>query len=395
MKNNSRDYITTVSKITVLSSIFLAIIVLASCYGSGSSQKGWSGGTLDGDTLYLGSRDGKMIAVNVADNSRGWVVPLETGTKSSGLGCGSSAIVAYMYGSPAVSDNMVFIGADNGKVYSFIPGEDQPDRTLDKVRVGDKDIEIGQIVGSIVIDNNILYFGDAEGRVYAVNDRLQPVWEQPFNTGDKIWSTPAVNNGTVYISSYDHKLYALEAETGVEKWEFQSDGAFVSTPVVNGNTVYAGSFDKHLYAVDANNGNLRWSFEGKNAFFAKPIVYNGLLYAPCNDPKGTVYVLRASDGYKVAEITTNGQIYADPILVGEKLIVATIESKGSGNIKKGAAIWKIDVTNNQGSEIARLAGEKVFAQVAADETSVYVHTNKDGLYGIGIDSGAIRQLTIK
>jgi len=77
------------------------------------------------------------------------------------------------------------------------------------------------------------------------------------------------------------------------------------------------------------------------------------------------------------------------------LIVATIESKGSGNIKKGAAIWKIDVTNNQGSEIARLAGEKVFAQLAADETSVYVHTNKDGLYGIGIDSGAIRQLTIK
>jgi eukaryotic-like serine/threonine-protein kinase len=395
MNNNSRGFLVTLSKLTAILVTFITIVILASCYGGGSSQKGWSGGTLAGDTLYIGSRDGKMIAVNVADNSRAWAVPLETGTRSSGLGCGSTAIIAYIYGSPATSDNMVYIGADNGKVYSLIPGDDQPDRTLDKVRVGDKDIEIGQIVGSIVIADSILYFGDAEGRVYAVNDRLQPVWEQPFKTGDKIWSTPAVSDSTVYIGSYDHKLYALEAATGEKKWEFESDGAFVSTPVVDGNTVYAGSFDKHFYAINANDGSLRWSFEGKNAFFAKPVVHNGLIYAACNDVKGTVYVLRASDGNKVAEIITNGQIYADPVLVGEKLIVATIESKGSGNIKRGAAIWAIDITNNQGSEISRMAGEKVYAPLTADKTSVYVHTNKDGLYGIGVDSGAVRQFTIK
>lgn len=395
MKNIGRGRIVTFSKLTAILAAFLALVVLANCYGGGLSQKGWSGGTLDGDTLYLGSLDGKMIAVNVRENTRDWVVPLETGTQTTGLGCSKSAIIAYMYGSPVVSGEMVYVGANNGKIYSFIPGEDQPDRTLDKVRIGDKDIEIGKIVGSIVAADGVLYFGDAEGRVYAVNDRLQPAWEQPFETGGKIWSTPAVSGGTVYVGSYDHKLYALEAGTGTKKWEFESNGAFISTPTVVEDTVYAGSFDKYIYAIEASNGKLRWSFEGKNAFFAKPIVYNGFVYAACNDPNGTIYVLRASDGNKVAEIVTKGQIYADPVLVGNTLVTATIETKGSGNIKKGAAIWTIDITNNQGSEITRLPGEKVYAPLTADDTSVYIHTNKDGVYGIDIKSGAIRQFTIK
>jgi outer membrane protein assembly factor BamB len=395
MKNIGRSQIITLSKLSAILTALMAIIGLASCYGGGSLQKGWSGGTLDGNILYVGSLDGKMIAVNVGENSREWVVPLETGTQSTGLGCTKSAIVAYTYGSPVVLNDMVYTGANNGKIYSFIPGEDQPDRTLQKVRVGEEDIEIGKIVGSIVADNGILYFGDSEGRVFAVNDRLQPTWEQPFKTSGKIWSTPAVSGGVVYTGSYDHILYAINANDGTKKWEFKSEGAFISTPVVEGNTVYAGSFDKHLYAIDTNDGSLRWSFEGKNAFFAKPIVNNGLIYAACNDPQGTLYILRTSDGSKVAEIITKGQIYANPVLVGNTLVVATIETKGSGNIKKGAAIWSIDITNNQGSEIARLTGEKVYAPLAADDTSVYVHTSKDGLYGIEIGSGAIRQFTIK
>jgi eukaryotic-like serine/threonine-protein kinase len=373
----------------------MSLIILASCYGGGASQKGWSGGTLNGNILYLGSRDGKLVAVNVTDASREWVVPLETGTQSSGLGCSKSAIVAYMYGSPAVYNDTIYVGANNGKIYSFIPGETQPDRTLDKVRIGEKDITIDSIIGSIVIDNGILYFADSTGRVYAVNDRLQTVWEQPFSTGGKIWSTPAVNNGTVYIGSYNHKLYALDAATGASKWEFESDGAFVATPAVEGNTVYAGSFDKYLYAINTADGSMKWSFEGENAFFAKPVVSGELVFAPCNDPNGTVYVLRASDGNKVAEITTKGQIYADPVLVGNQLIIATIESKGSGNVKKGAAIWTINITNNQGSEIARFTGDKIYARLTADAESVYVHTSKDLLYGIEIASGAIRQFTIK
>jgi eukaryotic-like serine/threonine-protein kinase len=381
-----------IKRFIVLVSVFI-LIALTGCFSGASVNKGWSGGILDGSTLYLGSRNGRLISVNVSDGSKNWDVPLETGTTTSGLGCSRVAIVAYIYGNPVVSDNMVYVGGYNGKIYSFIPGENQPDRTLDKIRVGEKDITIGSIVGSIVADNGNLYFGSSDGNVYAIDGRLQPIWEQPFTTKGKIWSTPTVNKDTVYIGSFDNNLYALNTRNGSSQWVFSAKGAFVATPVIDEDTVYAGSFDRNLYAIDTNNGTLRWSFQGKHGFWASPIVNGGMIYAPCLD--GKVYVLRANDGYKVAEIDLKAAISSSPVLVGNTIIVATETSKGSGALKKGAAIWSIDISKNQGREIARLTGEQVDAPLSSDGESVFVHTDKDLLYGININSGALRQFTIK
>jgi eukaryotic-like serine/threonine-protein kinase len=379
-------------RIVILVSV-MVMIVLTGCFSSGSVKKGWSGGVLDGNTLYLGSKDGRLISVNVTDGSKKWDVPLETGTTTSGLGCSRVAIVAYIYGNPVVSDNKVYVGGYNGKIYSFIPGENQTDRTLEKIRVGDKDITIGSIIGSIIADNGNLYFGSSDGNVYAVDGRLQPIWEHPFVTKGKIWSTPTISKGTVYIGSFDNNLYALNASNGTSKWVFNAKGAFVATPIVDENTVYAGSFDRNIYAIDTNTGTLRWSFQGKHGFWATPIVNNGMIYAPCLD--GKVYVLRTTDGYKVAEIDLKAAISSSPVLVGETIIVSTETSKGSGTLKKGAAIWAIDIFKNQGREITRLTGEQVDAPLSTDGESVFVHTDKDLLYGININTGALRQFTLK
>jgi outer membrane protein assembly factor BamB len=371
---------TTLKRLAVVGMIPV-LIAMVGCGGT-APQRGWSGGSPSGNTLYVGE----------------WSVPLETGTTSSGLGCSRAAIIAYLYGSPAVSDNAVFIGGyesatGSGKIYSVIPGEKQPDRTLDKVRVGDRDVNIGPIVGSLVIENGQIYFGSSDGRVYALNDRLQPIWSQPFTTKGKIWSTPAVSNGTVYIGSLDKKLYALDATTGTSKWEFTAKGGFVATPTVDGDTVYAGSFDRNLYAIDANTGTLRWSFEGRHGFWAEPIVRNGLIYAPCLD--GKVYVLKTGDGSKVAEIDLKAPISSSPVLIGDTLIVATEQSKGNAAAKAGAAIWTIDTTNNQGQELTRIEGEKVFAPLVSENMNVFIHTDHDSLYGIDITSNAKTKFTTK
>lgn len=389
IRNNCRKWRSM--RIAIVS-VFLLIFVLAGCSG-GAVQRGWSGGGLDGNTLYLGSRDGKLIAVNIADNSREWVIPLETGTTSAGLGCSRAAIVSYIYGTPAVSDNMIYVGGYLGKVYSFIPGEAQPDRTLDRVRVGDKDVLIGPIEGSLTISDANIYFGSTEGRVYAINDRLQPIWSEPFQTKGKIVSSPTVVNGVVYIGSFDKKLYALDAATGTLKWDYETKGVFVASPVVDGNTVYAVSFDKHVYALNATNGELLWSFTAGNGFWATPVVHNGQVYAPCLD--GKVYVLKAGDGSRVTDINVGGPVSSSPVIVGNNLILATQESKGSATVKKGAAIWAIDLGSNQGREVTRLEGDTVAAPLAGNDQMVFVHTYRDTLFGIDIESGAKREFSIK
>ena len=71
-----------------------------------------------------------------------------------------------------------------------------------------------------------------------------------FTTGDVVESSPAVgDDGTVYVGSWDSKLYAVTPE-GQLKWSFATGDQVYSSPAVGDDgTVYVGSFDHKLYAV--------------------------------------------------------------------------------------------------------------------------------------------------
>ena len=54
------------------------------------------------------------------------------------------------------------------------------------------------------------------------------IWE--FQTGDEVNSSPAVaSDGTVYVGSWDNKLYAINGKTGVP-WEFETGDRVGSSP---------------------------------------------------------------------------------------------------------------------------------------------------------------------
>ena len=362
----------------------LVVLFVVSCSGT-PVQKGWSGGTLQGNFLYLGSRDGRIISVDVSKGSREWASdPLKTLGATSLLGCSPASQPVALYGTPAVSDNETYIGGYDGRVYSYVPGETSPDRIFPK------DGRVGAVVGSVVVQSASVYFGAADGKVYSLSDRLQQQWE--FQTGAKIWSTPAVQDGTLYIGSFDKKLYALDASTGEKKWEFLTGGVITATPVIVNGTVYVGSFDQSFYAIDSASGQQRWRFDAKNGFWATAVVVDGTVYAPALD--GKVYVL-STGGEKIASIDMGAPISSSPVLVGSTLVLATEQSPGTATVKAGAAIWAIDTSANQGRELARLPGEKVYAPLAAGQGSVYVHTDRDALYAVDVTSGALRQFAIK
>ena len=58
-------------------------------------------------------------------------------------------------------------------------------------------------------------------------------------------SSPAIgSDGTVYVGSYDKKLYAINGKSGVKLWEFETGGAVDSSPAIGSDgTVYVGSND--------------------------------------------------------------------------------------------------------------------------------------------------------
>jgi glucose dehydrogenase len=51
--------------------------------------------------------------------------------------------------------------------------------------------------------------------------QVKPAWT--FPTGDAVTASPAVVGGTVYVGSWDGFFYALDGDTGQQRWKFQLD----------------------------------------------------------------------------------------------------------------------------------------------------------------------------
>jgi outer membrane protein assembly factor BamB len=381
--------------------VVLLLVGLAffGCTGTRSSPQGGSGGTIADGTLFLcpalkqaaggfgcssPQLEGKLVAIDISSGEHKWSdVTLEASRPTGGgFGCAPSAVPAAVYGSPAVAGDLVYVAGYSGKVYAI----NSSSGVMRWVYPREGNLE--PIVGGVVSALDKVYFGCSDGKVYAldaVTGDLQPGFPSPIGDKNKIWSTPAIDGDTLYIGSFDKKLYAIDTETGKEKWKpFETEGAIISTPLVYDNTVYIGSFDRCLYTVDATTGKQIWRFpatdEDENKpgswFWAKPIIFGNTVYAPCLD--GNVYILNAETGGEVVDaIDLGGPVSSSPVLVDNKVIVATEEGK----------IYAIDTGNNQKSELKNLA-EKVYAPLCASDGVIYIYTGSQNLYALSAESGA-------
>ncbi len=345
---------------------------------------GWSGGTVADGTLFVGSKEGRLVAINTADGGRQWSEPLKSSGTAGGFGCapalgggcaGAAAGVA-IYGTPIVSGELVYIAGYNGKVYAFNSS------SLQMRWVYPREDYLSPIIGGLTMALDKVYFGTSGGKVYALDAATgDEVWE--FQTGDESWSTPAVDGNMLFITSFDKKLYALDAADGSKRWELETEGAIASTPLVHNNTVYVGSFDRHLYAVDAVTGRQIWRFpvtdEGEsnpeNWFWAKPIVYNNIIYAGCLD--GKVYALNAEGGGKLAEFDLGSPVSSSPVLVDSSIIFASQQG----------VIYALDTGSHELRLLADIEQE-IYGPLCASDGIVYIHTQDLTLHPVNAETGA-------
>jgi len=137
---------------------------------------------------------------------------------------------------------------------------------------------------------------------------LEVLWK--FETDCRVYS-PAVSGGTVYIGSLDDYVYALDADTGIEKWKFETSGYIHSSPAVSGGTVYIGSdvsFARsgYVYALDADTGAEKWKFKTGNEVQSSPAVSGGTVYIGSDDKY--IYALDADTGTEKWKFRTSGTI---------------------------------------------------------------------------------------
>ncbi|MBV8253063.1 MAG: PQQ-binding-like beta-propeller repeat protein [Chitinophaga sp.] len=183
-----------------------------------------------GNTVYIGTRDARLYAMDIMTGQRQWQY-LEPGK-------------AWVVGSAVVEGNHVYVGTSDSYLMMDLNASNGELRK--QVKGG------GYIFGAPAVYGNTLCYGDFTGRLFLVNT---PNWQQTA-----VFETPGrIENGAQVLDSAGNiNFMKIAAGAATDKYstalavmeKLFKLGPFVATPVIAESTVYATSTDGTLYAIE-------------------------------------------------------------------------------------------------------------------------------------------------
>jgi outer membrane protein assembly factor BamB len=256
-----------------------------------------------GDTVYVGTDDGALVALSIKDGAQKWRYV----TKGAILH------------PPVVSGDLLIFSNAGDKVYAV-------ERATGKWRwqyereTPDEFTVRGH--GGVTVAGNVVYAGFADGNVVALAAATGDVQWVRSLAGDKtqfvdVDTTPVIDSGLLFAASSSGGLYALDVTNGTEKWRAPINGA--SDVTLADGRLYVAAAETGLYALD-RGGHVLWR-EGLSRAGdpSRPIINGNYLF-----------LSTAADGLFVVDKRT-GQLYqswnpgdgitSEPSIVGDRLYV--------------------------------------------------------------------------
>jgi outer membrane protein assembly factor BamB len=229
-----------------------------------------------------------------------------------------------------------------------------------------------RIQGSPVIGpDGTVYITSHDSNLYAINPDGTEKWR--FTATMIIDSTPALApDGTIYFGSWDGNMYTVDS-SGKGKWRVQASDRISSSPTIGlGGTVYLGADDGFLYAIYPN-GTLNWSFRtGDRIFSTAALAPDGTVYIGSFD--NNLYAINP-DGTEKWRFETGSFVFSSPAISPD------------GTIYFGSYDNNLYAINPDGTEKWRFTTEGVVQgspSIATDGT-VYVGSFDNNLYAINPD----------
>ncbi|MBI4188479.1 MAG: PQQ-like beta-propeller repeat protein [Chloroflexi bacterium] len=289
-------------------------------------------------TIYIGSRDNKLYALDATSGAKRWEFPTDSWVESS----------------PSVAGGMVYFGSNDGTLYALDASNGQKLWSF-KTNYA--------ITSAPTVTNGIVYFGGDDYYLYALNAVTgTKLWS--FNTKGIVKSSPAVANGIIYTGSGTDFSYALDTRDGKLRLRFKTLYPVYSSPVVNENIVYFIHSDGYLFAIDGYarswprehnitpywrqawlmgipgisepppQSGLLWGLKiGSNAD-SSPVIANDTLYTG-SDNKLLAIDLRTQK--KLWEFKTGGSIRSSPAVVDATIYVGSTDGQ----------LYAVDAANGQ------------------------------------------------
>ncbi len=144
--------------------------------------------------------------------------------------------------------------------------------------------------------------------------------------------SPAASQQSVYLSTQDGSILALNAVNGTLLWRSQTAGKLPALALADG-TLYAAS--SALYAFSAADGRLHWQRPAGGPTQA-PIVTNGVVYVISD----AIYAFNASDGSARWRAALPVTLYSLQAVTDGAVYVNTAAGLYALNATDGSVSWK-------------------------------------------------------
>jgi outer membrane protein assembly factor BamB len=333
-------------------------------------------------TVYVGSNDDNVYALNATTGALAWKYKTGGGVDSS----------------PAVAGGVVYIGSEDDNVYAL---NATTGALVWKYTTG------GEVESSPAVTGGVVYVGSDNENVYALNVSTGTlVWN--CTTEGPVYSSPAVSNSVVYVSATAPTpqgqggiTYALNASTGTLVWNYTAPsyeslkGWITNSPLVLDDVVFVIAWYEgpipfgHVFALNASTGAPIWS-SGVGGYVGQsdPAVAGGVIFIGTPPPVpfgyGYVFALNASTGTFLWQYASrNSTIFSPSIADGVILVGAGYEYSISGvpfkkyrvlalNASTGSLVW------------SRTTGGWVESPPAVANGVVYAGSDDGKVYAFGV-----------
>ena len=295
-----------------------------------------------GNTVYIGTGDGRLLALRLDTGEPRWSYEATTAV-SSGV---------------CVDNGRVFFGDLGGVFHAVDAATGKKLWTLETQ---------GKIVSSAVVSDGGVLFGSYDGTLYCLEASSgEKRWT--FETSAPVHASPCLVDGRVTIGGCDMVLRFIDVKTGEEQGAVELGSNVASAPACRDGRVYVGTLDGTIRCVDATKLTTSWTVEDPmlGEIHASPAVGPwGAIFATRG---GTVLCL-APDGKEKWRFATRGANDSSPVVSGARVFFGSSDGKLYAlDIEKGDLVWSFTAGAGISSSPAAGRGRLV---IAAEDGAVF------------------------
>jgi len=296
-----------------------------------------SSAAISENTVYIGSLDGKFVALNLETGKENWNYQAGDEIKSS----------------PAVDHGTVFFGDEKGTLHALDAESGQKKFTFqadaaitaspaiyeDRILVGSYDQNLyclkpdgslqwkvetaGYINGTPAVWNGNVVVAGCDGflRIIQISDGTET---HKIKIGNYVGASPAISGDHAIIGTFGNQVMSVDLKRYRISWQYENPRdhfPFYSSAAVTDHAVFIGGRDKLLHALDPETGKAHWTFNAKSRIDSSPVISGEKVYFGTTG--GLLFGLAANSGKVVWQYDATDSVLSSPAIANGKLVIGT------------------------------------------------------------------------